>query len=275
MKTLPEIAEVRVVATALKKELIGKKIKKVKILYPKIVETENNVFCQALENQKFTNIKTYGKYLIFELGEYSFISHLRMEGKYFYVPTKNEITKHNHVIFSLDNDYDLRYDDVRKFGRIKLVKTKDTFEDEPLKKLGLEPEDKNLTPEYLLDKFKNIKLPIKSALLDQTFICGLGNIYANEVLFASKITPLKPAKDITKKEAEQIIKTAFEITSKSYECGGCTIKSYTSSLGVIGHYQDHLKVQSRENQPCLTCKTPIKRIKIDGRSTFYCEKCQK
>lgn len=272
---MPEIAEVRVVRDVLKKSLIGKKIKKIKILYKNIVETDENIFCKTLSDLKFTDVKTYGKFLIFELGEYSFISHLRMEGKYFYVPSDDELKKHTHVIFTLDNGYDLRYDDVRKFGRIKLVKTNEVFEDESLKKLGYEPDDKKLTKNYLLDKFKDKKIPIKAALLDQTIICGLGNIYANEVLFASRINPLRSAASVTEKEAELIIKNAFEITKKSYECGGCTIRSYTSSLGVIGHYQDYLKVQSKEGSPCEVCGKPIKRVKVDGRSTFFCEKCQK
>lgn len=272
---MPEIAEVRVVANALKKELIGKKIKKINILYSNIVETENSTFIKTLTNKTFTDIKTYGKYLIFILGDYSFLSHLRMEGKYFYLPTKEEIKKHTHVIFSLDNNYDLRYNDTRKFGKMKLVKTESIYEDESIKKLGLEPDDENLNEHFLLQKFKNKKLPIKTALLDQTIINGLGNIYANEVLFASGINPLRPASSITKKEASSIITNTKNIITKSFECGGCTIRSYTSSLGVIGHFQDYLQVQSRESLPCFKCNTPIKRIKIDGRSTFYCEKCQK
>lgn len=272
---MPEIAEVRVVAKVLKKNLLGQKINKIKIPYPKIVESDNKEFVDTLENLTFTSIKSYGKYLIFELGKYSFISHLRMEGKYFYVDTSTPVDKHTHLIFTLKNGYDLRYNDVRKFGRIKLVKTEQVFEDPALKKLGIEPDNKSLTKEYLLEKLQNKKIPIKSLLLDQTIINGLGNIYANEVLFASRIHPLKLGNSITEKEASAIIKNADEIITKSFECGGCTIRSYTSSLGVTGHYQDYLKVQSKESSPCPNCSTPIKRIKIEGRSAFFCEKCQK
>lgn len=272
---MPEIAEVRVVANTLKKQLIDRKIKRVKILYPGIITKNKDIFEITLEDRIFTDIYTYGKWIIFELGDKSLLSHLRMEGKYFYVPSEEEYRKHEHIIFSLDNGMDLRYEDVRKFGKMELVDTNKIYETDCIKKLGLEPEDKKLTTDYLLSKFAKRKFTIKEALLDQTIINGLGNIYANEVLFASKINPLRLASSINNTEAEKIIKETLRIVKKSYEMGGCTIRSYTSSLGVIGHYQEELKVQSREGKPCYTCGNPIKRCKISGRSTFYCEKCQK
>lgn len=272
---MPEIVEVRVVAKVLKSELLGKKIKRVQILYPGIIDEDVSTFIKDVENKTFIDIKTCGKWLLFNLGDKTMLSHLRMEGKYFYVPTNYEITKHDHVIFNLDNGYDLRYNDVRKFGKLLTVET-DKVKDSPhIKKLGIEPDNKDLTPYYLLDKLKDKKIPIKEALLDQTIINGLGNIYANEVLFASKINPFKKSCDINLEEAQNIINSSSKIISRSFELGGTTIKSYTSSLGVIGHYQDELKVQSRENKPCLICGTPIKRKKLNGRSVFYCEKCQK
>ncbi len=271
---MPEIAEVRVVANTLKQQLLNKKIKKVKVLYSNVIDESALAFIKNVEGKKIKDITTYGKWIIFNLGSISLLSHLRMEGKYFYVPSNKEINKHDHVIFSLDNDYDLRYNDVRKFGRMFTVNTNKIYENEHIKKLGYEPDDKRLTPDYLLDKLKDKRIPIKEALLDQTIINGLGNIYANEVLFASRINPFKSACKITEKEAENIIKSSKIIITKSFEMGGTTIKSYTSSLGVIGHYQDELKVQSREGMPCFICNTPIKRKKLNGRSVFYCEKCE-
>ena len=272
---MPEIAEVRVVANTLKKQILNKKIKKVKILYKGIIEGNLNDFISNIENKNIKDITTYGKWIMFNLGDKTLLSHLRMEGKYFYLDSTQEIDKHTHVIFSLNNNMDLRYNDVRKFGKMILVDTKEIFNNKHIAKLGLEPDDNKLTSEYLLNKLKNKKEPIKNALLDQTIINGLGNIYANEVLFAARINPLKLSSFINKKEAENIIDSAKRIITKSYELGGTTIKSYTSSLGVIGQYQKELMVQSRENMPCKVCGSPIKRSKINGRSTFYCEKCQK
>ena len=271
---MPEIAEVRVVANTLKKQILNKKIDKVKVLYNGIVEGDINEFINHIEGKSILDITTYGKWIIFNLGEKTLLSHLRMEGKYFYVTKDTEIDKHTHVIFSLDNGMDLRYHDVRKFGKMILVDTDKVFENKHISKLGYEPDDDRLTTDYLLDKFKGKSEPVKNALLDQTIINGLGNIYANEVLFKSKINPLKKTLDINEKEAKTIIESSKEITLKAYELGGTTIKSYTSSLGVIGHYQDELCVQSREGLPCKVCGNNIKRCKVNGRSTFYCEKCQ-
>jgi len=272
---MPEIAEVRVVANTLKKQILNTKIKKVKVMYSGIIVGNKINFASFLEGKTIKDITTCGKWLIFNLGNISLLSHLRMEGKYFYVSSTREIGKHEHIIFSLDNDMDLRYEDVRKFGRMQIVDTDKVYETECIKKLGFEPENKNLTPEYLLEKFKKKKLPIKTVLLDQSIINGLGNIYANEVLFEAKINPFRSANTIKKCEAKKIIDAARKIVTRSFELGGCTIRSYTSGLGVIGHFQDELKVQGREGKPCYVCGKSIKRCKIGGRSTFYCEKCQK
>jgi len=211
---MPEIAEVRVVAKSLKRQILGKKIKDIKILYPKIINGDIHIFSQKLLNCNFTDIKTNGKWLIFELGEYAFLSHLRMEGKYFYVKSNSTISKHTHVIFRLDNGMDLRYDDVRKFGKIELVKKSLVNENEHIKKLGIEPDDKNLNINYLKEKFKKNKKPIKTVLLDQTIINGLGNIYANEVLYSAGINPLRETSSIKDHEAKKIIEEAKRIITK-------------------------------------------------------------
>lgn len=270
---MPEIAEVRVVANTLKRQILNKKIRNIKILYSGIIIGNEDNFKKLIVGQTFKDITTFGKWILFNLGEYTLISHLRMEGKYFYVNSGTSIQKHEHVIFELDDGMDLRYADVRKFGKMKIVKTEHILTTDELKKLGKEPDDVSLTPEYLIEKFRKCNKNIKTALLDQTIINGLGNIYANEVLFATHILPSHKANEITLNQAAEIIKASSSIIKTSYEMGGCTIRSYTSSLGVIGHYQDMLKVHMQVT--CPNCKSKIKKIKIDGRSTYYCEICQK
>lgn len=272
---MPEIAEIRVVAKALRKQIIGKKIENVKILYSRIVVNEDAEFIEMLKGREFTGLDSYGKWLIFQLGDWSFLSHLRMEGKYYYIEREAPVDKHTHVIFELDDGMDLRYRDVRKFGRMELVETSKVFDNPSIKKLGYEPGDKRLTADYLLQKLEKNRGPIKTALLDQTIINGLGNIYSNEVLFASRISPIRPSHAITAKESEDIIEYSYSITKKSEEVGGSTIRSYTSSLGVIGHYQDYLKVHGKKGEPCPECGQPIVKIQVDGRGTYYCEHCQK
>ena len=228
----------------------------------------------------FQDILRRGKWLIFDLGEYYLCSHLRMEGKYFVKKHDEDIDKHEHIIFELDDGNDLRYADVRKFGRMNLVKKELLDTVEGVHKQGREPVEnelckEKLTKEYLFEKVHDKKLPLKELLLDQTIISGLGNIYADEVAFGAGLNPLIEGKDLKLEDCERIITSANKIITKATLEGGTTIRSYTSSLGVTGNYQNFLMVHKREGEPCKKCGTEIKRIKVGGRSTYYCPKCQK
>ncbi len=272
---MPEIAEVETVRNVLKQKILHKKIINVNILYPRIIESDIEEFKTVLVGNEFNDILRVGKWLIFALKDHYLLSHLRMEGKYFIKNSDEELQKHEHIIISFADGTDLRYHDTRKFGRMKLVLKKDLKNTIEISKQGKEPMDDSLTSTYLLAKFKNKRLPIKTALLDQEIISGLGNIYADEVLFAAKINPLRVAASLTQEECERIIISAKEIILKAIANGGTTIKSYTSSLGVTGNYQNYLKVHKREGKPCEVCNNKIKRIKVGGRSTYFCEYCQK
>ena len=175
--------------------------------------------------KKINDIKRRGKWLMFDLGDYYLLSHLRMEGKYFVKNSSEEIVKHEHIIITFEDFTDLRYHDTRKFGRMFL--TDDLSKCKGLNKLGLEPFDKNINSDYLLTKFNKSNLPIKELLLDQSIIAGLGNIYANEVLFLSKINPFKKGKDITKNECDNIISSSKEIFFKN------KLLKYLKQYGII------------------------------------------
>ena len=272
---MPEIAEVETVRNTLKKRILHKKIKKVEVYYEPMIESDIDAFKKNLVGESFIDIKRRGKWLIFETEKYYLLSHLRMEGKYF-IKDKQEIKdKHEHVIFTFIDDTTLRYADTRKFGRMNLILKTELDNTECIKKQGLEPGDKKLTADYLLEKFEKKQLPIKTVLLDQTIISGLGNIYANEVLFAAGINPLIKACNLTKEDCERIVKSAEEIIKEAINMGGTTIRSYTSSLGVTGKFQQNLKVHKREKEKCLVCGTAIENIKVGGRSTYFCPNCQK
>ena len=272
---MPEIAEVRTVKKALQKSLIGRTIKNIIYRYDNIIKTDKNEFKKVLVGKTISDVDSFGKYLFIKLDDYTIISHLRMEGKYYIKPSNEEYEKHEHIIFTLDNNYDLRYKDVRKFGIMILTKTKDIYKNIEIKKLGIEPDDSNLSKEYIHDKIKNSKKPIKELLLDQTIINGLGNIYVDEVLFASNIIPTRLGNKITLEECQKIKENSSKIIKKATSLGGTTIRSYTSSLGVEGSYQQYLMVHTRANKPCLKCNSIIKKIKVGGRGTYYCPKCQK
>ena len=263
------------VRQTLKRKILRKKIKNVNVLYERMIESDINEFKNNLIGLEFSDILRKGKWLLFEIGDYYLCSHLRMEGKYFIKNHDEEINKHEHVIFTFTDNTELRYHDTRKFGRMNLVLKKDIDSVEGVRKQGIEPIDSNLSKEYLYDAFKKKRLPMKTLLLDQTIISGLGNIYADEVLFAAKINPLKVGSDITLDECQRIVDSSKIIIEEAIKCGGTTIKSYTSSLGVTGRFQQNLMAHKRENEECKNCHTIIKRIVVGGRSTYYCENCQK
>lgn len=273
---MPELPEVETVKEILKKQIIGKKIVNVEVYYENIVENIKICdFTSELKNETIVDIKRYGKYLIFLFEKHSLISHLRMEGKFFLKPIDEELNKHEHIVFTFDDSLTLRYHDTRKFGKMALLNTTDLkqiMEYKSLKKLGKEANDSILDANYLYDKLHNKAVPIKSLLLDQTNIAGLGNIYVDEVCFLSKIHPEEPGINLNIHDYENIVKSSQKVLEKAISEGGTTIRSYTSSLGVTGRFQQHLLVHTKKI--CQKCGNKISITKIGGRTTYFCECCQ-
>ena len=197
-----------------------------------------------------------------------------MEGKYFIKNNCNKVNKHEHVVFVLDDNTTLRYMDVRKFGKMHLIDKDKIKTVVPLVDLGVEPWDKRLSVDYLRDKYKKKKLPIKSVLLDQSIIVGIGNIYADEILFLSHINPLKRCCDLDDFELSNIIKYTKEELEMAIKKGGTTIRSYSSVNGVHGLFQQELNVHTKEGAKCPVCGNIIIKTKVGGRGTYYCSKCQ-
>ncbi len=272
---MPELPEVETVRRKLNSHLQGKRIISLKVYH-------NNVFlnqdvekvCLDIKNEVINDIKRIGKWLIFDLDNYYLFSHLRMEGKYLYRNIGEMREKHELVIFNIDDEFELRYRDVRKFGKMYLVKKSDydTF----LEKLnlGLEPWDDKLTVDYLKKKF-NTKKPIKTLLLDQSIICGIGNIYADEILFLSGVDPRRSGNTLSDKELSLIISNTRDVLSKAIDLGGTTIRSYTSEEGVSGNFQNELFVHQRKDEKCRLCDSTIQKIVVGTRGTYYCPKHQK
>lgn len=271
---MPEIAEVRTVARTLNERLVGKKIERVEVIYKNILEDDIPYFKSHVENNYITNVDNYGKYLLITLGEYTIISHLRMEGKYYIKPESDVYEKHEHIIFHLNDDLTLRYHDTRKFGRMRVVKTDELYRTNELSKLGIEPDNKALNKEYVYYAIHDKKKPIKTLLLDQTIINGLGNIYVDEVLFASRIHPETLGNKVSMDDCERIVEACKNIITLATEAGGTTIRSYTSSLGVYGTYQKYLRVHTKDKEKCPECGTIIEKCRVGGRGTYFCPKCQ-
>ncbi len=270
---MPELPEVETVRKTLKNRILNKTINDVFIYYDGIIATDKDYFIKNIRNKKIVDILRIGKWLLFDLEDFYLLSHLRMEGKYFLKNKDEIVNKHEHVIFSLD-DISLRYHDTRKFGKMYLVKKDKLYTDTPLKDIGLEPFDNKFNVSYLKDKLNKNK-PIKSLLLEQNIIAGIGNIYANEILFLAKINPYTKGSMLTDKNLLDIVKYSKDVLEKAIEMGGTTIRSYTSSLGVTGRFQQSLNVHCKENEDCPLCKDKIIKVSIQGRGTYYCPNCQK
>lgn len=273
---MPELPEVETVKNSLKELILNKKITSVEVYYERIIQNVSVLkFKESLINETFRDIKRLGKYLIFVLDNHIIVSHLRMEGKYFLKGTE-EKEKHEHVIFNLVNGETLRYNDTRKFGVMFLFETNDVNvvkNEAPLCELGLEPFDEKLTVKYLKEKWHNSKKPIKTSLLDQSVICGLGNIYVDEVCFMSRINPKEKTSDLCDSDLENIIINSRKVLTKAIELGGTTIKSFVNSHAATGLFQNELLVHTKEI--CPNCLGKIEKIVVGGRGTYYCPKCQK
>lgn len=266
---MPELPEVETIKRHLNNLLKDDYIIDVNVFYRKIV-SNNLDFEKKLINQKIHEVKRYAKYLAFILDDYVLFSHLRMEGKYFY---DEPHTKHTHVVFKLKSGHSLSYHDTRKFGRFELVAKKDA----PMylkthKKLAEDPDDIQINDFY--DRIKDRSKTIKELLLDQSVIGGIGNIYANEILYLSKIHPAKKGFLISLNEAKMLLKYSKSVLNDSIKMGGTTINTY-ESLGHKGLYQINLHVHGKKGETCSVCGSMIQKVALKGRGTYFCSVCQK
>ena len=269
---MPELPEVETVRKILEKNIINKQIKDIVVRYDRIIQNENvSDFIEKLKNQTFLEMRRRGKHLICVLNDYYLIVHLRMEGKFFYMKDSN-YSVHDHIIFKFD-DGELRFNDTRKFGTMHLFdKNLDIYNLAPLNKLGKEPYDEGFDYLYLKPFFNKSNKPIKTTLLDQSIIAGLGNIYVDEVLYMSNIHPLEKTKNLTDDQIKKIVTSSIIVLNKAIKLGGTTIKSFQSSHDITGRFQNELLVHTK--QYCPSCNEKIIKIRVGGRGTYYCKNCQ-
>lgn len=272
---MPELPEVETVRQTLKKIVLGKKIKNVIINYQRIIQnSDSDTFIKSLIGRTIIDINRLGKYMYFCFENKTYlISHLRMEGKYFIKDSSLEIDKHEHIIFQFEDGSDLRYHDVRKFGTMELKNEDNLLTTHPLSDLGVEAN--RLDGKYLFMKMNNKNQPLKTFLLDQSNVAGIGNIYADEICFKARLHPLLNVKKITLEECEKIAEASNEIINKAILAGGSTIRSYTSSLNVTGLFQLQLLVHTKKGEACCMCNNTIIKCVVGGRGTYLCPNCQK
>ncbi|MCD8194969.1 MAG: DNA-formamidopyrimidine glycosylase [Coprobacillus sp.] len=271
---MPELPEVETIKNILNDILPGKVISSVEINREKSVLGDPKTFMDSLKGKKILEIGRKGKYLIFYLADdYVIISHLRMEGKYYLEDEKEDDTKYARIVYHFTDGSKLCFDDSRSFGITKLTKKDQYLDEKELKTLGLEPFSiENV--DYLIEKTKNISTPIKSTLLDQSIIAGLGNIYADEVLFLSGINPMEKAKKLTREDWEKVLTNSIDVLNKAIKEGGSTIRSYHPGKGIDGNFQTQLNVYGKKGEPCPKCGHKLYYKKIGGRGSTFCPRCQ-
>lgn len=274
---MPELPEVETVRRTLEALVVGKKIERVTVMLPKMIKLpqESAQFREALIGQEIKGIGRRGKFLIFRTTDFSLVSHLRMEGRYGLFNSDEPVAKHTHVIFHFDDGTELRYSDVRKFGTMHLFKKGDEHKEQPLADLGPEPFSDGFTVKDLKIRLAKTRRNIKTTLLDQRVVAGLGNIYVDETLFKAKIHPERAADSLTDEEINVLHQKIIETLAEAVEKGGSTVRSYVNSLGQIGMFQLELFVYGRRGEDCRLCKTPLERIVVGGRGTVFCPVCQK
>ena len=287
---MPELPEVEIVKQSLAKKIEQKKIKKVIIRNRNLRFKIPEKFEKLLQNKIIKKVTRFSKYLILNFSDGSYcLIHLGMSGTIHLIKKNNlnEFTnvsfynspnlpkKHNHIEIQF-RDLKVIYNDPRRFGFFKFINNKQELINR-FKHLGPEPFFENFNLKYLLKYFFNKKKDIKSFLIDQKFVSGIGNIYASEILFLSKINPTTYAMKLSKEECKKIITYSKSVLNKAIEKGGSSIRDFKSTSGEIGNFQKEFKVYQREKLNCLRnkCTGKIKKIFISNRSTFFCNKCQK
>ncbi|MGZ9583212.1 DNA-formamidopyrimidine glycosylase [Paenibacillus marinisediminis] len=273
---MPELPEVETVKRTLNTLVAGKRIERVTVTLPRIIQrpVEIESFCAALEGHTIEQVERRGKFLKIMLDGLVLVSHLRMEGRYGVYAADEPVEKHTHVIFHFEDQTELRYKDVRQFGTMHLFKTGDELVLPPLNKLGLEPLSADFTKEKLREALKSRRSFIKPVLLNQHIIVGLGNIYVDEALFRSGIHPLTPADQLTEEQVDKLYDAIRFTLHDAVEVGGSSIKSYVNGQGEMGMFQHQLQVYGRQNQPCSACGSMIEKTVVGGRGTHTCPICQ-
>ena len=267
---MPELPEVETVRRELSSLLVHRVLEKPVLYLDKCLHTSKDEFFSTIVGKEILSVDRKGKYLIINLNdEHRLLFHLRMEGKLYVVKKEDHSIKHLSLFLPFKDDEGLAFYDTRKFGVVYYL-NKD--EEGPLSKVGKEPYD--ITPVELYKKYHASNKLLKELLLDQEIMSGLGNIYANEVLYECRLSPFLKGREIRKIDCENIIKESIRILNAAIEFNGSTIRSYHAKEGMPGRFQDFLQVYSRHNKPCKVCNHIIEKRFVSGRGTEYCPHCQ-
>ncbi|MBK8466624.1 MAG: bifunctional DNA-formamidopyrimidine glycosylase/DNA-(apurinic or apyrimidinic site) lyase [Chloracidobacterium sp.] len=276
---MPELPEVELISRSLNSLVKGRTIVSAKLLRPRLAPDISPVkFSNKLRKAKINFVHRRGKHILFDLSsEKTLIVHLRMSGRFSILPAEREDPKFTHAVFHLEDETRLVFDDQRHFGLMKIVDTNDLHDAKELIKLAPEPFSDDFSIEYLFDRTKNSKRSLKEFLLDQTRVCGLGNIYACEAMFAAGLDPRKPADKLSKQNVIRLHESIRAVLQEAVSHAGSRVVDPENLEGnyFSGSTDAGWFVYDREGELCNACKSPILRLKQGSRSTYFCPKCQK
>ncbi len=273
---MPELPEVETIRRYLADVITAKMIIKVDILLARQIKwPQPEGFRSMAIGHSIEAVKRRGKYLLLELDNNNkLIFHLRMTGRLVYAPDGNNNDTYARVILHFADGSALVYGDTRTLGAIYALKNDEIWRIHALNAMGPEPLTADFSADYLYNTAQKRKTAIKSFLLNQEIIGGIGNIYADEALFLAKIFPKRPANSLTKKECEQLYQAVNEVIAAGIRDGGTSFRDYKNGEGKKGAHQNKLLVYGRTGKPCTSCQTPIVKITVGGRGTHYCPRCQ-
>ncbi len=274
---MPELPEVETVCRGLAENIVGKKITSVLARRRNLRVPLPENFAKALTNRKVTGITRRAKYILIHLdNEQICVVHLGMSGSLVLHDSPPEsFRKHDHVIMEFTPYKLMVFHDPRRFGLMSLTTQKTIKSDKIFSGLGGEPLDDAMDAPRFYALLQSSKAPVKSVIMDQSKIVGVGNIYACEALFKAGIHPARPANQVTRKEAGLLIRSIKKVLQEAIKSGGSTLRDYVRSSGEMGYFQHHFNVYGHAKQPCPACKTPISTLRQSGRSTFFCKNCQR
>jgi formamidopyrimidine-DNA glycosylase len=279
---MPELPEVEVIRRDLEKEVVGKKLKKVEVRNTKNAmrmirrHSRRKEFEDALNGLKITKIDRRGKYLLIHLNGKVLVAHMGMSGQLVLAKTSAAQENHTHVVITFTIGGQLRFIDPRTFGEMFVTEKGELGEIKELQNLGIDPLEQALTWQYFSKTLEEKKMKLKALLMDQKFICGLGNIYSDEILFAAGLRYDRPSHELSSQEVRRLYRAIQEILQEAIRFRGTSAddEQYRDLYGAVGEFQTQLKVYQREGQACRRCRTPIERARWSNRSTYYCPQCQ-
>lgn len=275
---MPELPEVETIRRDLQGFLRGREITDVVFFHPEVVAwPDPGTFQEVCRGRIIKEVRRRGKYLLFALGGWQMVVSLRMTGQLVVCREEEPRPPHTHTIWYLGNRQVLRFTDQRRFGRLYLTPEPDVAVLTPVGRLGIEPLEEGFTVKALatMQRAAGPARRLKSWLLDQKVIAGLGNIYTDEVLFTAGLHPLHRVAELSEQEIEQLYHSIREVLQEAIDHRGTSVRNYVDASGRAGLHQQYLRVYSREGLPCRRCGTPVRRQKTAGRSTYFCPTCQK